>query len=141
MTAAAYVLDSYALLAYVRDEPGADRVQALLEKAARGELSLLLTAVNYGEIAYTIQRKAGAEAARYCTALLDLLPLQVVAVDEDLALAAARFKAQYPMAYADCFCLALAEKRQATVVTGDPEFHQVETAVSLEWLPEKAKRG
>jgi PIN domain nuclease of toxin-antitoxin system len=37
------VLDSFALLAYLRDEPGAESVQALLEKASRKDAPLLMT--------------------------------------------------------------------------------------------------
>ena len=50
------VLDSYALLSYFEDEPGADKVQRLLEQAAKGKVSLLMSIVNWGEVYYSLCR-------------------------------------------------------------------------------------
>lgn len=41
------------------------------------------------------------------------------------------------MAYADCFAAALARTRNAELVTGDPEFKEVEGEVKIAWLPTK----
>ena len=41
------------------------------------------------------------------------------------------------MACAHCFAAALARLRNAEVVTGDPDFKQVEGEVKLAWLPAK----
>ena len=41
------VLDSFALLSYLRDEPGAEMVAALLEKAEERRHPLQMTEVNY----------------------------------------------------------------------------------------------
>ena len=49
-------------------------------------------------------------------------------------LAAAQIKTQYPISYADAFAVALAQELNATIVTGDPEFKQVESIVTLFWL-------
>ncbi|BCV24839.1 type II toxin-antitoxin system VapC family toxin [Gelria sp. Kuro-4] len=136
-----YVLDSYALLVYFQDEPGADEVESLFRKASQGEAVLFLSAVNYGEVAYSVKRKAGGRAMRSSLALLDLLPIEVVSISRDLALTAALYKAKYPIAYADCFCLALAKQQGAAVVTGDPEFHKVESEITFKWLPEKQKNS
>jgi len=38
------------------------------------------------------------------------------------------------MSYADCFAAALAKDRKAHVVTGDPEFKQVEQEVQVLWV-------
>jgi len=35
---------------------------------------------------------------------------------------------------ADAFAVALAQSRQATLLTGDPEFHKVENLVTVDWL-------
>lgn len=44
------VLDSYALIAFFKDEPGADFVRSLLLKAETGSLKLAMCVVNLGEI-------------------------------------------------------------------------------------------
>ena len=51
---AAKVLDSYALMAFFEDEPGADLVRSLLLKAEESDLKLLMSVVNLGEIWYSI---------------------------------------------------------------------------------------
>ena len=44
------VLDSFALIAYFRDEAGADKIEALLHKAAREHEPLHMTEVNCAEV-------------------------------------------------------------------------------------------
>jgi len=58
-------------------------------------------------------------------------------VDRGLALAAAHLKAQYPIAYADCFATALAQQKEAMLISGDPDFEKVAEVVAMEWLPKK----
>src|SRR5437870_9284977 len=53
------VLVSFALIAYFRDEAGADKVEALLHKAAREHEPLHMTEVNDAEVQYIIIRRNG----------------------------------------------------------------------------------
>jgi len=52
----------------------------------------------------------------------------------ELARKAAEFKANKKMSYADCFAAALAKLRKAELVTGDPEFKQVEGDLKILWI-------
>ena len=65
------VLDSHALLKFLRDEPGADTVAEILEKAGHRDQPVHMTEVNYAEVQYTIRRKDGDAAwhavARSCS--------------------------------------------------------------------------
>ncbi|MDO8689801.1 MAG: type II toxin-antitoxin system VapC family toxin [Dehalococcoidia bacterium] len=130
-----FILDSFAFLDFFQAEPGGLRVRQLLEQAVRGEASLAVTAVNLGEVAYRTERQYGLERAHEVLAKIEEYPLTIVDVDRELALGAAHLKARHRMAYADCLAAALARHLGATLVTGDPEFRQVEAAVSIEWLP------
>jgi PIN domain nuclease of toxin-antitoxin system len=114
-----YVLDAYALLAWLGDEVGAERVEHLITTAARDECRLSISTVNLGEVMYTIERRFGVQRAAETLALLDQLPVEQVAVTRDLALRAARVKAASRMGYADCFAVALAVANGAKLVTGD----------------------
>ena len=40
-------------------------------------------------------------------------------------------KANYSIAYADCFAASLALAKNAIIVTGDPEFKKIEEAVNI----------
>lgn len=134
-----FVLDSYALLAYFGDEPGREEVEELLNSALRGKAELFLSVINLGEVIYIIERERGLSKAHEVLARIEELPIAIIEVDRKLALEAAHYKALYPIAYADCFALALAQLKGATLVTGDPEFEQVkpEHCPPILWLRQK----
>jgi predicted nucleic acid-binding protein len=62
------------------------------------------------------------------------LPIQLVEVTLDRVSAAAYVKMHHAISYVDAFAIALAQELDATVVTGDPEFRQVESLVQIGWL-------
>ena len=55
----AKVLDSFALIAYFRDEPGAETMEDMLVSAGKKDSPLLMTDVNYAEVKYSIVKKDG----------------------------------------------------------------------------------
>jgi predicted nucleic acid-binding protein len=130
------VLDSWALIAFFEDEPAAGQVEKLLAQAAAEKHRLLLSAVNWGEIYYNTMREVSQEAAEQKARDIAALPIEIVGVGEDLALArqAAIYKATHKLAYADCFAAALAKLNNAELLTGDPEFEQVEKEIRVNWL-------
>ena len=130
-----YVLDSCALLAYLGAEEGQRTVQELLKQAAEGSAKLYLTIINYGEVLYVVERERGLTAAQMTVAAIDQLPIEVVEADRELTFGAAHIKANYPLAYADCFAVALARDVEGVVVTSDPEFSAVAELVDVAWLP------
>jgi len=134
-----YVLDSYALLAYLEAEPGGGRVQELLEAAVEGQCRLYLCVVNLGEVMYIVERERGLPKAQEALARIDELPVEVVDVNLTLALTAAHLKVQRSLAYADCLAAALAQAEDAPLVTDDPEFGKIApgSALKLEWLPRR----
>lgn len=128
------LLDSFAVLAWLQDETGADRVEALLTQARRRRTPLLLSIINLGEVYYRLARHHGHPAAREVVRQIETLPLTLYPCDQALALEAARIKADFPMAYADAFAVATALREDAAIVTGDPEFGRVEHLVKIDWL-------
>ncbi len=130
------VLDSWALMAFFEDEPAAEQVEKLLAQAAADKHKLLLSVVNWGEIYYNTMREVSQEAAEQVARQIAALPIDIVGVGEDTALArqAAIYKATYKMAYADCFAAALAKLKNAELLTGDPEFKAVEKVITVQWL-------
>lgn len=129
-----FVLDSFALLAYLQDEPAASRIEKLLENAVKEKCQLFLSLINLGELLYITERRGGVAKAQDTLALIRQLPIQVGPADEQLVFAAAHIKANYTLSYADAFVVAIAVQENACILTGDPEFHAVESLVTLEWL-------
>ena len=129
-----YVLDSYALLSYLRGESTADQVEALLGEAARGKATLHLSTISMGEVAYIVERRHGVVACQEALDRLATFPIQLQDATLDRVLAAAQWKARHAISYADAFAMALARELEASVVTGDPEFAHVESLVEVLWL-------
>lgn len=132
--AATQVLDSYALLALLRDEPGAEIVAGLLERAGQQNRSVHMTEVNYAEVQYTIRRKDGETVWASVAGELLAAPIEFHAADRRLADVAAGFKARFKISLADAFAAALAKERKAELVTGDPEFRALEKEIKIRWL-------
>lgn len=134
MRPARRVLDSYGLIAFLRDEPGADDIRNLFRSARDSQRPLLLCAVNWGEVFYITLRTNGPDRAEQVARLISTLPIEVIPADLEMAQQAAEFKAKKKMSYADCFAAALAKSRKAALVTGDKEFRQVEGEVKILWI-------
>jgi ribonuclease VapC len=132
---ARYVLDSFALFAHFEDEAGGPVVKAILKQAEQGQALVYLSIINLGEAVYITEREQGLTAAERLIAAVDALPIQVVEADRKHTFAAAHLKAEFPIAYADAFALALAVSVKATLVTGDPEFRSTGAMAPILWLP------
>lgn len=131
---AVYVLDSFALLAYLGGEPGAARIRSLLAESGHGRCNVYMSLVNLGEVLYIAERENGLVSAQQTLAAVEQLPIQVLPVTRQTVLAAAHVKAPYPVAYADAFAIVAAQHYRGAVVTGDPEFKAVAHVVNIEWL-------
>lgn len=132
------VLDSHALLAFLRGEAGEATVADLLEKAGVRDAPLLMTEVNYAEVKYTIVRKDGPERWAEIARDLPALPIEFHPVDRALADSAADLKARFKLSLAEAFAAALAKERKAELVTGDPEFKPLARELKIHWLPPTA---
>jgi ribonuclease VapC len=128
------LLDSYALLAYLQGEAGELRVRETLNQAQQGDLVLAMSVMNLGEVLYITEHKQGFFAAQELLAAVQQLPIQILEVDSHQVFKAAHIKANYPVSYADAFVVAIAQELSAIVLTGDPEFHSVESVILVEWL-------
>ena len=131
------VLDAHALLAFFRGEDAGVPVKDLLHKAATADRPLHMTEVNYAEVKYMLLKKDGIEAWEQAEDVLKSLPLEFHAATRALADVAADFKARFKMSLADAFAAALAKEKKAELVTGDPEFKEVEKEIKINWLPKR----
>ena len=130
-----FVLDSFALIAYLEEEPGAAVVRNLIKKAADKKCTLKLSAINWGEVYYNVARNRGREAADQWLILMEQLLIEVIDVDRSLIMGAALLKSKYALSYADCFAAALAQRENCPVLTGDKEFKQLSSVVKVQFLP------
>ena len=128
------VLDSYAILAFLFQEDAYETVTDLLNKALAADQNVLISAPNWAEVRYQVERKIGADRWNEIRLKLLGLPMEIVPVDQELAELAGHIKATRKMSLADCFAAALAKQRKAELYTGDLEFRAVESEVKIVWL-------
>jgi predicted nucleic acid-binding protein len=132
--AGAKVLDSWALLCYLEQEPGFEKMIELFEKAAESSSPLLMCVVNWGEVYYQVARRFGDIKAQEIEQLVETLPIAIIEADKHLSREAARIKARKRIAYGNCFAAALAHLKKAELYTGDPEFRALEKDIKIIWL-------
>jgi predicted nucleic acid-binding protein len=128
------VLDSWALIAWIRDEPPAQYIEELFSQAERQSGVLHISWIHIGEVYYMISRKAGVRKADQFLAKLPLLPVTLHVPEPEIVIEAARLKANHRISYADGFAAALALKLGAPVVTGDPELRALQGIVQIDWI-------
>lgn len=129
-----YVLDANALLDLVEAGPGFRKVRDLLEAALHTQETLLISVLNWAEVYYMIWARRGEEKARQTIADLSRLPIELVCVDLQLALQAGEIKARHKIPYVDCIAAALAESRNAVLVTSDRDFEKLGRRVPILWI-------
>ncbi len=131
------VLDAWAVLVWInKEQPGSDRVLALLERAERREIELSINMVNVGEVYYRLAKIRDEKFAHQFWEDFQTAPIRIAGAPNGLILEAAQWKSRWPISYADAFALATAIREQASLVTGDPDFqgHPESGAVRLEWI-------
>jgi predicted nucleic acid-binding protein len=126
------LIDSFALLAYLKQESNYQKVENLLSSK---ETQLLMNDINIGETFYILARERGLDQAEYfVNAILPNLPITKIGNTLTEVIEAAKIKAQHPISYADCFAVATAIREKAAIITGDPDFKLVEKIVAIDWL-------
>jgi predicted nucleic acid-binding protein len=129
-------MDSSAALRYVDGGAGADRYEEILGACAALDAEVLISAVQWGEIAGKLRARFGpSEDIRI---LGYLLPSEatVAPATAERAVRAAALKVDRKIGYADAFALDLAmESKGRILVTADYDFQMVRDLVEIEFLP------
>ena len=116
-----YILDTSALLCYLRDEKGADQVYKILKNDCS------MHRVNLGELYYNVLKKDGEEKAAKIYSLILQYPIQF---SDDLTnhflATVGRFKVYYKMGYADSYAATSTLFEEGILVTKDHDFKILE---------------
>jgi predicted nucleic acid-binding protein len=128
-----YLLDTSAVLTFLEDEEGAERIENLLRQE-----EILLPYLVLLETYYITLQKQPEDVADKRYALLKQLPATILwEVDEPTLLAAGRFKAYHRLSLADVIIAAFAQRQGAILVHKDPELEPLMEFVEQEVLPYK----
>ncbi|MBI3695715.1 MAG: type II toxin-antitoxin system VapC family toxin [Acidobacteria bacterium] len=122
------------MIALLEAEPAGSTVSSLILLAQASEAPMWMTVVNLGEVWYRLARAYSQSEADSSVEQIRELGFEVQDADWTLTRQAAQFKSRYRLSYADCFAAALAKQRNVELVTGDPEFRQLEKEIKILWL-------
>ncbi|MGA8029187.1 MAG: type II toxin-antitoxin system VapC family toxin [Bryobacteraceae bacterium] len=127
-------LDSWAILEWMSGrQPAAGLVETLLTEAENGRLRLLMSAINVGEVYYFLRKQHSEALAESWRESSRTLPVTIEVPTSDDIWNAAALKGRFPIAYADSFAAALAQKYNYPLVTGDTEFRRVDQ-LQIDWI-------
>lgn len=119
------LLDTSAVIAYLLNEPGEDKVAEALDRAA-------IAAPNAAEIVAVLMRRGcGEDEAVF---MLQQLRVPVVPLDESAALRTGVLIAKtrhLGLSLGDCACLALALERNADVLSADRQWAKLDFPVCV----------
>jgi uncharacterized protein len=133
-----FVFDACAVIAYLNDEEGADKVEELLWESNQKLNTLFIHEINLLEIYYGVYRDEGEQLAEETYDKIINLPIKVITgMNKNVFKAAGRFKAIYRISLADSIALAEAKVRKISLVTCDHhEFDPIEknNELSIFWI-------
>jgi PIN domain nuclease of toxin-antitoxin system len=133
-----YVLDSSAVLRYLHNEAGAERVEGILAGHLAGDCEALMSAPHWGEVAGITCKLYGKGEMEQVLSRLRDFGMQVAVADADRSVRAALIKIQRGLPYVDAFGVAIAaEIEEAVLVTADFDFKLAARDVKIEFLPIK----
>ncbi|PYX95841.1 MAG: hypothetical protein DMG71_07915 [Acidobacteria bacterium] len=133
-----YILDSSAILRYLDDEAGSERVSEIIKSHLAGKCEAILSALHWGEIAGTTCKIHGRQAMDLVLSRLSAFGLEIVAADADRAVRASLIKLKTEIPYGDAFGVELAsDAGERVFVTADFDFKPASRHVKIEFLPGK----
>ena len=136
----AYVFDTEAIIAFLYDEPGHERVASLLDDVEDEEAEGLLAELNASEVYYLVARFEGTDDDNPTSASLRLADRDIRALERrGLVLKQAdwrrtgEIKADGYISLADAAAVALAHEHDSTLVTGgDDDFDSLPVDISID---------
>jgi len=123
-----YLFDTKALVALFNDEDGADFVERILREVDEGKAEGFVSSITLTEVYYLYLRRAGKETARKRVEQIKLSNLEVIAIDESVALRAGEYKVR-AIPIADALIAASARSAGAKIVTDDRHFEGLDVEV------------
>ena len=133
-----YVFDASAILRFLDNEAGAARVEEIIADFMDGDCQIVISAVNWGEIATKLFQKQGRQ--RFETTLADLqaFGFDIVDATPDRSIKSGMIKAQMKIPYADAFGVELTSSiSESVLITADFDVKPAAHEIKIEFLPKK----
>lgn len=130
-----FVFDACALIALFRKESGSDKVQRLLHLASVENCRIYIHKVTIIEVLYDQMRAIQNLDTQRLITVIKALPLfSIDDLSDPFLESVAHHKVAYKVSFADCFVLALAQTKNAAIITSDHhEFDAIEKIGELKF--------
>jgi len=121
-----HVLDTNALHRFIFHGEGEEIVTRVLKDSRDSRLPVLMSAINWGELYYTLVKRIGMVGADGIVAnLAGQLGIEIVDANRERAIRAAALKAKYCLPYGDAFAAELAGTQHVLVTADLKDFKRV----------------
>jgi len=131
-----YIVDTSALLTYLQDEEGKDRVKELLITSKKIN-NVGISFVSLTELYYLLKPHHAGKGL-YAFSMIRQLPLQVIWADMQLTELAGEIKSDNKLSFADAWIAASAITHEAILLHKDPEYEAIKH-LRQEVLPYKKR--
>ena len=133
-----YVLDVSAVLRYLDDEAGAQRVSEIIKSHLAGSCEVVISALHWGEIAGVVHKVHGRDAMDLALSRLSTFGFQIIPVSDERAVRASLIKLKKNIPYVDSFGVELAsEVPDSILITADFDLKPAQREIKIEFLPVK----
>lgn len=125
------VFDTSALLAFLEDGAGADKVEELLWNATTKQQPITMSVASWGLLYKQILHKYGERLANEKFGQLQNLPLKLVQVDSSIAQKGALLSEKHKLSYLDSLAAATAQLNKAVLVTANGAFRALDAELKV----------
>ena len=132
-----YALDASALLRFLDDEAGSDRVSEIIKSHVSGNCKAIVSAVHWGEIAGVTCKFHGRAVMDSVLARLEAFGLEIVPATGERAVRASLIKLKRRVPYVDAFGAELVDAADHVLVTADFDLKPARKDIKIEFLPAK----
>ncbi len=116
-----FVLDVTAIITYLSDLRGSDLIEEMFERASEGKAEIYVNYLTLAELYQVIGSEYTTKKANEAVIAVKRWPINLIPVDEAIALSAGRIAVQSGLSIQDAVVVATAMDRDAAVVTSNPK--------------------
>ena len=134
-----YVLDACAIIASLKNEEGADKVENIfISQNKSNDIKIIMHKINLLEVYYDVIKRCGEATAKNVLAEIKKNPIKIISqLSNQLFFEAGKLKAKYRISLADSIALSMAYLQNGMLVTSDHhEFDIIEQKekISFCWI-------
>lgn len=125
------LLDTFPLVKFFKDEPGAKQVEEILNKIERGDIKGSIASVTVAELLYIFARFRNIDLARAIITHIGISKIKTISLDNKIAELAGEFKFRYTrkdkrgLPIADAFIAAASAAKNAILITEEKHYFKI----------------